>query len=137
MRRVAEFGDVWHPLGFEPVDEAYFASHEQAFTDSMQTGGTTPELLRKGVDYIRESATDSPRDLTDLKVVVMAGGTADVRAGTDRVVENLGRYIEAGATGFSMSAPGASAAECHDNLARFAEDVIPQLYDCGPGTTPR
>lgn len=137
MRRVAEFGDVWHPLGFEPVDEAYFASHEQAFTDSMQTGGTTPELLRKGVDYIRESATDSPRDLTDLKVVVMAGGTVDVRAGTDRVVENLGRYIEAGATGFSMSAPGTSAAECHDNLARFAEDVIPQLYDCGPGTTPR
>jgi hypothetical protein len=57
----------------------------------------------------------------------MAGGTADVRAGTDRVVDNLGRYIQAGATGFSMSAPGETAEECRDNLARFAEEVIPQL----------
>ena len=127
MRRVAAFGDVWHPLGFEPVDEAYFASHKQEFTDSMQTGGTTPELLRSGVGYIQEVAAKSERDLGHLKVVVMAGGTADVRAGTDRVVDNLGRYIEAGATGFSMSAPGETAEECHDNLIRFAEDVIPQL----------
>jgi alkanesulfonate monooxygenase SsuD/methylene tetrahydromethanopterin reductase-like flavin-dependent oxidoreductase (luciferase family) len=127
MRRVAEFGDVWHPLGFEPVDEEYFASHKQEFTDSMQTGGTTPELLRSGVDYIKELAAKAERDLSNLKVVVMAGGTADVRAGTDRVVDNLGRYIQAGATGFSMSAPGDTAEECRDNLARFAEEVIPQL----------
>lgn len=127
MRRVAEFGDVWHPLGFEPVDEEYFASHKQEFTDSMQTGGTTPELLRSGVDYIKELAAKAERDLSNLKVVVMAGGTADVRAGTDRVVDNLGRYIQAGATGFSMSAPGETAEECRDNLARFAEEVIPQL----------
>jgi probable F420-dependent oxidoreductase len=127
MRRVAEFGDVWHPLGFEPVDAAYFASHEQEFTDSMQTGGTTPELLRTGIDYIGELAAQSGRDLSNLRVVVMAGGTADVRAGTDRVVDNLGRYLQAGATGFSMSAPGESAEECHDNLVRFAEEVMPQL----------
>jgi hypothetical protein len=93
----------------------------------MQTGGTTPELLRSGVDYIKELAAKAERDLSNLKVVVMAGGTADVRAGTDRVVDNLGRYIQAGATGFSMSAPGETAEECRDNLARFAEEVIPQL----------
>jgi probable F420-dependent oxidoreductase len=127
MRRVAEFGDVWHPLGFQPVSDAYFAAHKQEFTDSMQTGGTTPGLLRSGLAYIEDLAAKSQRDISDLKVVIMAGSTADVRGGTDRVVDNLGRYIQAGATGFSISAPGESAKECTDNLARFAEEVIPQL----------
>jgi hypothetical protein len=38
-----------------------------------------------------------------------------------------GRYLQAGATGCSMSAPGETVEECRDNLARFAEEVIPQL----------
>lgn len=127
MKRVAEFGNVWHPLGFEPVDDAYFSAHKQEFTDSMQTGGTTPELLRGGLNYIEDLAAKIDRDVSDLKVVIMAGNTLNVSRGSDRVVERLGRYIEAGSTGFSMSPPGDSAAECIDNLARFAEEVIPQM----------
>jgi hypothetical protein len=45
----------------------------------------------------------------------------------NRAVDNLGQFIEAGSTGFSMSGTGDSANECIDNLARFAETVIPQL----------
>jgi probable F420-dependent oxidoreductase len=127
MRRVAEFGDVWHPLGFQPVDDAYFAAHEEEFTDSMQTGGTTPDRLSSGLDYIKELAAKADRDISNLKVVIMAGGNLDLRRGPDRVVENIGRYTQSGATGFSMSPPGNSAEECLDNLARFAEEVIPQL----------
>ncbi len=127
MRRVAEFGDVWHPLAFQPVDDAYFSAHKEEFADSMQTGGTTPDLLRGGLEFIQDLAAKAERDVSDLKVVMMAGGIADVRAGIDRVVDNLGGYIQAGATGFSMSAPGDSPEECRDNLARFSEEVIPQL----------
>ena len=29
MQRVAEFGDVWHPLAFQPVDDDYFAAHKE------------------------------------------------------------------------------------------------------------
>jgi probable F420-dependent oxidoreductase len=127
MQRVAEFGNVWHPLAFQPVNDEYFAAHKEEFTGSMQTGGTTPDLLRSGLDYIGNLAANIGRDVSDLKVVMMAGGIADIRAGKDRVVDNLGRYLEAGATGFSMSAPGETVEECRDNLARFAEEVIPQL----------
>jgi probable F420-dependent oxidoreductase len=127
MKRVAEFGNVWHPLAFQPVNDEYFAAHKEEFTGSMQTGGTTPDLLQSGLEYIGGVAAEAGRDVSDLKVVMMAGGIADVRAGTDRVVDNLGRYLQAGATGFSMSAPGETVEECRDNLARFAEEVIPQL----------
>ena len=105
MRRVAEFGDVWHPLAFQPVDDAHYSAHEQEFTDSMQTGGTTPELLRRGLDYIQDLAATSGRDLSDLKVVMMAGRSLNPRGDENRVVDKLGRYIEAGSTGFSMSGP--------------------------------
>jgi probable F420-dependent oxidoreductase len=141
MRRVAEFGDVWHPLGFQPVDDAYFAAHRHEFTDSMQTGGTTPARLREGLDFIEDCAGTSGRDISDLKVVVMVGRTVDVRAhagsltsvGDDnhahraRVVDLLGRYLEAGATGFTIGSLGESASEILDDLAQFAEEVIPQL----------
>ena len=127
MKRVAEFGDVWHPLAFQPVDDAHYSAHEQEFTDSMQTGGTTPELLRRGLDYIHDLAATSGRDLSDLKVVMMAGRSLTPRGDENRAVDNLGRYIEAGSTGFSMSGTGDTATECIDNLARFAETVIPQL----------
>jgi hypothetical protein len=124
MRRVAEFGDVWHPLAFQPVDDARFSTHEQDFTDSMQTGGTTPELLRSGLGYIRDLAETAGRDVSDLKVVMMAGRTLNDRGDDARVIDSLGRYIEAGSTGFSMSAPGDSATECIDHLARFADNII-------------
>jgi probable F420-dependent oxidoreductase len=127
MKRVAEFGDVWHPLGFQPVNDAYFSAHEQEFTDSMQTGGTTPDLLRRGLDHIRGLAEKTSRDMTDLKVVVMAGSTLNVSGGDDRVVDSLGQYIEAGSTGFSIAPSGDSADQVLDNLARFANEVIPQL----------
>jgi probable F420-dependent oxidoreductase len=141
MARVAAFGDVWHPLSFQPVDDAYFAAHEADFTNSMQTGGTTPELLRKGLQYIHDLTGPAGRDVTDLKVVVNAGarvhdgggsgpsrrGGDEIALGGDRVVNWLGRYVEAGATGFSISPPGDSPEECVANLARFAEEVIPQL----------
>jgi alkanesulfonate monooxygenase SsuD/methylene tetrahydromethanopterin reductase-like flavin-dependent oxidoreductase (luciferase family) len=127
MKRVADFGDVWHPLGFQPVDDAHFSAHEHEFTESMQTGGTTPDLLRRGLDYINDLAAKSGRDMSGLQAVVMAGSTLNVSGSDDRVIDSLGRYIEAGATGFSIAASGDSADEVIDSLARFAEQVVPQV----------
>ncbi len=127
MKRVAEFGNVWHPLGFEPVDETYFAAHREEFTNSMQTGGTTPELLRNGLSYIKDLAAKADRDVSDLKVVVMSGSTLNISGGDEQVLDSLGQYIEAGATGFTIVPSGDSADDCIDSLARFAEDVVPQL----------
>lgn len=137
MRRVAEFGDVWHPLGFQPIDDAYYAAHRQEFENSMQTGGTTPEDLRSGLEYIKDLATTTGRDAEGLKAVVNVGSLVDARASTGspaevaarnaRAVDTLGQYVEAGATGFSIGAAGDSPEEIADNLARFAEEVIPQV----------
>jgi probable F420-dependent oxidoreductase len=142
LHRVAEFGDVWHPLSFEPVDHAYFAAHREQFKDSMQTGGTTPERLRTGLAYVDQLCAGS-RDLSSLDVVVNTGRRLDdqgsvgplvitgeqIVLGGARVLDWFGQFVEAGATGFSITPTGNSAAECLNNLARFAQDVIPQFRD--------
>src|SRR5439155_5222938 len=44
LKRVAEFGDVWTPLGFTVVNESYRESHEEELAGkSLPTSGTTPE----------------------------------------------------------------------------------------------
>lgn len=135
MRRVVEFGDVWYPLGFEPVSEAYMKAHEEEFTNSMQTGGTTPDRLRDGLDYIFQLAERTSRDLTGLGVVVNLGAQdmadmnrADAPAArcAEQVIDWLGRYLESGATGFSIRALGSSPGECIEYLAQFADEVIKQ-----------
>jgi hypothetical protein len=45
----------------------------------------------------------------------------------DQVVDWLGQYVEAGATGFYVSPTGSSLDECEEHLERYAAEVIPQF----------
>jgi probable F420-dependent oxidoreductase len=139
LRRVAEFGDVWHPMGFTVISEQYQRSHgEELEGRSLPTSGTTPQRLREGIEQIRRLADEAGRDLPDLRVVVLPGlpdeeergrraFAKDARVSQDQVVDWLGQYVEAGATGFYVSPTGASLEECREHLERYAAEVIPQF----------
>jgi probable F420-dependent oxidoreductase len=141
LRRVADFGDVWNPMGFDIVDERYRAANEEELAGKkLPTGGTTPKRLRQGLDYLQHLAETASRDLSALQVIVYPGApvdeeggppllesVGDVTRGGPRVLDWLGRYVEAGATGFVIAPPGDSLQECGDRLEQFAAEVIGQL----------
>jgi probable F420-dependent oxidoreductase len=67
MRRVAEFGDVWHPLGGPVIDEAYTSAHTRELAGKpLPTSGTTPDKLRNGIEFIRQLADEAGRDISHL-----------------------------------------------------------------------
>jgi probable F420-dependent oxidoreductase len=140
LRRVAEFGDVWHPLGFTVMDDKYRAAHaDELAGKKMQTSGTTPDRLREDLSYLHRLADEAGRDLSGLQVVVFPGlpdgdsiassrdEALGVAEGGDRVIEWLNRYVEAGATGFVVAPPGNSLDECVEHLRSYAAEVMPRI----------
>jgi probable F420-dependent oxidoreductase len=124
MRRVAEFGQVWHPLNFNAIDNAYARGYDEDVSNKrLPTGGTTPAELKQGISDIRRMADEIGRDLNDLKVVVMNSMPAD----QSKIVDHLAPYIEAGATGFSLGALGTTNTERIDFLERFQSEIVPKL----------
>jgi len=143
LQRVVEFGNVWHPLGFTVMDEGYKAANAAELAGkTLPTSGTTPDRLRRDLDYLKGLADEAGRDLSDLQVVVLPGPPVDeedtslaasvektlrLTEGGDRAVDWLGRYVDAGATGFVVAPPGESLYECAEHLRRYAAEVIPLL----------
>ena len=142
LHRLAEFGNVWHPIGATVVDDTYKAAHAEELTGkALPTSGTTPDRLRKDLDYVKRLGEQKGRDLSTVEVVVLPGAPADPEAnptssreqmlrvaqGGNRLIDWLGSYLEAGATGFSIAPPGNTLEECSEHLQQFAEDAIPKL----------
>jgi probable F420-dependent oxidoreductase len=142
LQRVVDFGEVWHPIGFTVIDDRYKAANQDELAGkALPTSGTTPERLRQDLRHVKQLAEKAGRDVGALEVVVLPGLPVDeegslassreevlrVAEGGDRMIDWLGRYIEAGATGFSIAPPGNSLDECSDHLQRFAAEAIPQL----------
>jgi alkanesulfonate monooxygenase SsuD/methylene tetrahydromethanopterin reductase-like flavin-dependent oxidoreductase (luciferase family) len=140
LRRVAEFGDVWHPMGweiFDATDKAAAAGELSGKT--LPQGGTTPDRLRRDLAYARRLADDAGRDLSRLEVVVLPGTPGGesvatlVREGprepqsAERDLDWLGRYLDAGATGFAVFPHGASLEECAEYLRWHAAEVMAPL----------
>jgi probable F420-dependent oxidoreductase len=138
LRRVAEFGDCWHPIGFTVVDEVYKAANQDELADkSLPTSGTTPGRLRKGLSEIARLAEEGSRDISDLQVVVLAGKPVEDMSsgrapradtpGDDRMVDWYGQYLDAGATGLVFSARAGSLSGAAEKLEEFAAGPMRQL----------
>jgi probable F420-dependent oxidoreductase len=119
LRRVAEFGDCWHPIGFTVVDDDYKAANQADLADKeLPTSCTTPWRLRKDLTEIRRLAEERSRDISELQVVVLAGKPVEDMSsarspGTDTPSDDLmvdwyGQYLDAGATGLVYSARASS-----------------------------
>jgi probable F420-dependent oxidoreductase len=141
IQRVVAFGDVWHPIGFTVVDDVARARAELKGR-VLPSSGTTPQRLRQDLEYATRLADQAGRDLSSLQVVILPGPppdagshvfqtpkekALDLAARRDRMVDWLGRYIEAGATGFVVVPPADSLEGCVDYLRAYAEEVVPLL----------
>jgi probable F420-dependent oxidoreductase len=138
LRRVAEFGDCWHPIGFTVVDDAYKAANREELADKpLPTSGTTPRRLRRDLGEIAGLAEERSRDISELQVVVLAGKPVEdlssARApgsdipSDDRTVDWYGQYLDAGATGLVFSARASSLSGAAEQLEQFAEGPMRQL----------
>jgi hypothetical protein len=130
LRRVAEFGNVWNPLGYNPVSETYLAEYADDLVGKpLPTAGTTPARLTADLSVLKELSEPFGRQLSDLEVVVNVGRADIVRAGSSdqEVIDFLGQYVEAGATGFVVPAAGNSAKEGVAYLAHFFSEILAKL----------
>jgi probable F420-dependent oxidoreductase len=143
IQRVVAFGDVWHPIGFTVIDDkARAANGGELDGKALPSSGTTPERLRQDLEYATRLADQSGRDLSSLQVVILPGPppdagvrvfqtpkekALDLAARPDRMVDWLGRYIDAGATGFVVVPPADSLDSCVDYLRAYAAEVMPLL----------
>jgi probable F420-dependent oxidoreductase len=136
IQRVVAFGDVWHPIGFTVIDGVFPPGK------MVPSSGTTPQRLRQDLEYATRLADRAGRDLGSLQVVILPGPppdagvhvsmtpkekALDLAARRDRMVDWLGQYIDAGATGFVVVPPADSLNACVDYLRAYVEEVIPLL----------
>jgi len=140
LQRALAVGDVWHPLGFVVISDAFMAAHEAEFAgETMQTDGVTPERLRVALASAADDAARHARDLSSLEVVVMPGpppaspggahsaihtGTRASRGGQE-IVDWFGEYLDAGATGFVLGLAGATLDACRASLEHVTAEVMP------------
>lgn len=115
LRRVAEFGDVWHPVVLTPpahLDPAEMAQRRDELAALCEKNGRDPATLRI---VPKTHLFWSERDGRPL-----AGPPA-------KIVEDLHAYRAVGASEVIFYVPGDSEAEQLDSLQRIAEEVMPHV----------
>jgi probable F420-dependent oxidoreductase len=140
LERTIAIGDVWHPLGFVVISDAFMEAHRGEFVgETMQTDGMTPDRVRAALDAARPFAEERGRDLGTLEVVVMPGpppaslegvhsaihtGSRASKGGQE-IVDWFGEYVDAGATGFVLGLAGRTLDACRESLEHVAAEVMP------------
>jgi probable F420-dependent oxidoreductase len=115
LRRVADLGDVWHPVVLTPP----------ADLTPRELGEQRQRLESLYAERARDPATIQITPKTHL---YFTANTARPLAGTPRkIVEDLLAYEDQGVEEFIFYVPGASESEKLDNLQRIAEDILPQV----------
>ena len=115
LRRVADLGDVWHPVVLTPPAD-------------LKPGelGTQRKWLESL--YAERARNPATVQITPKTHLYFTANTARPLAGTPRkIVEDLLAYEDQGVEEFIFYVPGASEPEKLDNLQRIAEDIMPQV----------
>jgi probable F420-dependent oxidoreductase len=115
LRRVADLGDVWHPVVLTPP----------ADLNPMQLGEQRKRLESLYEERDRDPATVQIAPKTH---VYFTPDRSRLLTGTPQhIVEDLLAYQAQGVGEFIFYVPGASAPEKLDNLQRIAEEILPQV----------
>ncbi len=115
LRRVAELGDVWHPVVLTPPAEL-----------------APPELgeRRKVLEGLYEERGRDPAtiQLVPKTYLYFTDGRDRPMSGTPaQIVEDLQAYQEVGVGEILFYVPGASEPEKLENLQRIAEEIMPHV----------
>ena len=113
LRRVARFGDVWHPLKLTPEALAEFLPAVEA---ALAAEG-------RSVDGFQIA----PKVALTFQDGPPAAGQEPTEGRPQDIVEALRRYREAGATELCFDIKTDSFADAMDSLDRFANEVRPKV----------
>jgi probable F420-dependent oxidoreductase len=115
LRRVADLGDVWHPVILTPpakLKPAELGEQRKRLESLYAARGRDPATIH----------------ITPKTHLYFTANTARPLAGTpSKIVEDLLAYAEQGVGEFIFYVPGDSEQEKLDNLQRLAEDILPQV----------
>jgi probable F420-dependent oxidoreductase len=115
LRRVADLGDVWHPVVLTPPAD-------------LKPGELGEQRQRLESLYAERARDPATMQITPKTHLYFTANTARPLAGTPRkIVEDLLAYEDQGVEEFIFYVPGASEPEKLDNLQRIAEDIMPQV----------
>ena len=116
IRRAAELGDAWHPVGAIPA------------------APLEPEELAENLATLRRYAERAGRDPDEIEVSMKAplydaatdaGGVRRRFSGSpEDVLEDIHAYAEAGATNLIFDFRSPSHHETEERMARFAEEIM-------------
>ena len=115
LRRVAELGDVWHPViltppaDLNPVELGEHRKRLESLYEDRNRDPTTVQIVPKTHLFL---TTDRSR--------LLSGTPA-------QIVEDLLAYEAQGVGEFIFYVTGSSESEKLDNLQRIAEDIMPQV----------
>ena len=115
LRRVAELGDVWHPVVLTPpadLNPRELGEQRKVLEGLYQEQGRDPASIRITPKTHLHFTEERDRPMS---------GTSG------QLVEDLLAYQEQGAGEFILYTPGASEAEKLENLHRIAEEIMPHL----------
>ncbi|MCZ6627188.1 MAG: LLM class F420-dependent oxidoreductase [SAR324 cluster bacterium] len=115
LRRVAEFGDVWHPVVLTPPAEL----------NPLELGERRELLEKLCGERGRDPASITITPKTHLHFTEDRTRPMSGRPG--QIVEDLLSYREQGADEFIVYTPGESEAEKLENLHRISEEIMPHI----------
>lgn len=87
-----------------------------------------PDRLAGALELLREACKRHNREMSDLWLVCSTSARRDAEGGNAAIVDELHRYEELGIDHMQVSLSGSSEQERLDALARFGDEVLPQLH---------
>jgi probable F420-dependent oxidoreductase len=115
LRRVAELGDVWHPVVLTPpvvLHPEEMGQYRRRLEDLYAKNGRDPASIR--------IAPKSHLHFTDRRDRPLSGSAA-------QIVEDLLAYRKQGVGEFILYCPGPSESQKIENLHRVAEEIAPHV----------
>lgn len=114
LRRAAELGDAWHPIGLRPP------------------AGLQPEELKARREQLFGLMTERGRDPGAMQVCfrapVVPGGQGErLRGPADKIVEDVKAYEAAGVQHLTCDIVAGSEQELFEQLDRIGQEILPQV----------
>jgi alkanesulfonate monooxygenase SsuD/methylene tetrahydromethanopterin reductase-like flavin-dependent oxidoreductase (luciferase family) len=115
LRRVADLGDVWHPVVLTPpatLDPTELGQQRDVLASLYEARDPDPATIRIAPKTHLHFTPDPSRPLS---------------GAPGQIVEDLLAYQKQGVTEFIFYVPGVSETEKLENLQRIAEEIVPHV----------